>query len=79
MEERFKELAAQYCTIDTEDITNDMTFRDDLGFSSLDLMTFLGDLEDEFDTEFELGDDEQKLSNMRTVGDAIEFLKSYID
>ncbi len=79
MEERFKELAAQYCTIDAEDITNDMTFRDDLGFSSLDLMTFLGDLEDEFDTEFELGDDEQKLSNMRTVGDAIEFLKSYID
>ncbi|MBR1662884.1 MAG: acyl carrier protein [Ruminococcus sp.] len=79
MEERFKELAAQYCTIDAKDITNDMTFRDDLGFSSLDLMTFLGDLEDEFDTEFELGDDEQKLSNMRTVGDAIEFLKSYID
>ena len=42
-------------------------------------MTFLGDLEDEFDIEFELGDDEQKLSNMRTVGDAIEFLKDNID
>ncbi|MBR1563480.1 MAG: acyl carrier protein [Ruminococcus sp.] len=78
MEEKFKELVSNYCTLAAEDIKDDMSFREDLGFSSLDLMTFLGDLEDEFDIEFELGDDEQKLSNMRTVGDAIEFLKDNI-
>ena len=74
MEEKFKELVSNYCTLAAEDIKDDMSFREDLGFSSLDLMTFL----DEFDIEFELGDDEQKLSNMRTVGDAIEFLKDNI-
>ena len=79
MEEKFKEIVSNYCTLTAEDITDDMSFRDDLGFSSLDLMTFLGDLEDEFDIEFDLGEDEQKLSNMRTVGDAIEFLKDNID
>ncbi|MBR1752035.1 MAG: acyl carrier protein [Ruminococcus sp.] len=79
MEEKFKEIAAQYCTKNADEITNEMSFRDDLGFSSLDLMTFLGDLEDEFDVEFELGDDEKKLSNVQTVGDAINFLQEYLD
>lgn len=79
MEEKFKEIVARYCTVKAEDITNDMSFRDDLGLSSLDLMTFLGDLEDEFDVEFELGEDEQKLSNVRTVEDAMNMLKEYME
>ncbi len=79
MEAKFKEIIAQYCGVKAEDITHDMSFRDDLGLSSLDLMTFLGDLEDEFDVEFDLGADEHKLSNIRTIGDALEFLKGYMD
>ncbi len=79
MEEKFKEIVARYCSVKAEDIKNDMSFRDDLGLSSLDLMTFLGDLEDEFDVEFELGEDEQKLSNVRTVEDAMNMLKEYME
>lgn len=79
MEEKFKEIIARYCSVKAEDIKNDMSFRDDLGLSSLDLMTFLGDLEDEFDVEFELGEDEQKLSNVQTVEDAMNMLKEYLD
>jgi acyl carrier protein len=79
MEQQFKEIVARYCDVSAEDMTNDMSFRDDLGLSSLDLMTFLGDLEDEFDVEFDLGADEHKLSNIRTVGDALEFLKEYME
>ncbi len=79
MEEKFKEIVARYCSVKAEDIKNDMSFRDDLGLSSLDLMTFLGDLEDEFDVEFELGEDEQKLSNVQTVEDAMNMLKEYLD
>ena len=56
-----------------------MSFRDDLGLSSLDLMTFLGDLEDEFDVEFDFGEDEQKLSRVQTVGSALEMLKEYME
>ena len=57
MEEKFKEIVAHYCKSDVKEITDDMSLRDDLGLSSLDLMTFLGDLEDEFDVEFNFGED----------------------
>ena len=76
MEERFKNIIANYCTVPAEEITNEMNFRSDLNFSSLDLMTFLGDLEDEFDVEFDMGD-EQKLAHLQTVGDAIALLNEY--
>lgn len=56
-----------------------MSFRDDLGLSSLDLMTFLGDLEDEFDVEFNFGEDEQKLTGITTVESAMELLKEYME
>lgn len=79
MEEKFKEIVARYCTVKAEDITDEMSFRDDLGLSSLDLMTFLGDLEDEFDVEFDFGEDEQKLSRVQTVGSALEMLKEYME
>ena len=34
-------------------MTEDMRFREDLKFSSLDFMSFLGELEDTFDIEVE--------------------------
>ncbi len=79
MEEKFKEIISQYCSVEAEDITNDMNIRSDLGLSSLDLMTFLGDLEDEFDVEFDFGDGGQQLAGINTVSDAIEMLKGYLD
>ena len=78
-ESKFKEIAARYCSVKAEDIKNDMSFRDDLGLSSLDLMTFLGDLEDEFDVEFNFGEDESKLSRITTVESAMELLQEYLD
>ena len=54
MEEKFKKLAEQYCSVKAEEMDDNMRFREDLGFSSLDLMTFLGELEDEFDIEFNI-------------------------
>ena len=79
MEEKFKEIAARYCSIDASEITNDMSLRSDLGLSSLDTMTFLGDLEDEFDIDFEFTDDDQRIAGINTVGDAVELLREYID
>ena len=46
-EMQFKEIVAQYCQVEPEDMTNDMRFREDLGFTSLDFMSFLGELEEE--------------------------------
>ncbi len=50
---------------------NDMRFREDLGFSSLDFMSFLGELEDTFDVELE----EEDALKVLTVGEALELLE----
>ncbi len=70
-EKQFKEIVAQYCNMDPEKITNDMRFREDLGFSSLDFMSFLGELEDTFDIELE----EEDLVQILTVAEALELLE----
>ena len=79
MEKQFKEIAERYCSVKADDITNDMNLRNDLGLSSLDLMTLLGDVEDEMDIEFEFGEDEGKLAGIVTVEDALNLMKEYID
>ena len=70
-EMQFKEIVAQYCSMDPEHNTNDMRFREDLGFSSLDFMSFLGELEDTFDIELE----EEDLVQILTVAEALELLE----
>ena len=79
MEQKFKEIAERYCTLKADEITNDMKLRDDLGLSSLDLMTLLGDIEDEFDIEFEFGEDDSKLAGIVTVEDAVNLIKEYME
>lgn len=74
MEEKFKALVAQYCDVKAEDMTEEMRFREDLKFSSLDFMSFLGELEDTFDIEVE----EEKVLEIRTLGEALEYLKKEV-
>jgi acyl carrier protein len=71
-EMQFKNIIAQYSKIKPEEIQNDMKFREDLGFSSLDFMSFLGEVEDVFDIELE----EQEALKIFTVGEALELLES---
>ena len=73
-EKQFKEIVAQYCDVLPEDMTNEMRFREDLGFSSLDFMSFLGELEDTFDVELEEEDAVQVL----TVGEALDLLNRLV-
>ena len=58
----FLNIVAEYCNTPADEITNDMRFIEDLGFSSLDFMTFLGDLEDTFDVEI---DEDHQYSHYR--------------
>ncbi len=71
-EMQFKEIVAQYCQVKAEDMTNDMRFREDLGFSSLDFMSFLGEVEDTFDVELE----EEEVLKVLTLEDALKMLES---
>lgn len=70
-EMQFKEIVAQYCQVEPEDMTNDMRFREDLGFTSLDFMSFLGELEDTFDVELE----EEDVVQVLTIEEALELLQ----
>ena len=45
-EMEFKNIVAQYSKVKPEEMTGDMRFREDLGFTSLDFMSFLGELEE---------------------------------
>ena len=44
---------------------------EDLGFTSFDFMSMLGEIEDEFDVEVE----QAEAANIRTVGEAVEYLE----
>lgn len=68
----FLEVVANYCDKSADELTEDMRFREDLGFNSLSFMTFLGDLEDTFDIELE----EEDALKITTVGEALELFES---
>ena len=72
-EMKFKNIVAQYMNVAPEEITNNMRFREDLGFSSLDFMSFLGELEDTFDIELE----ESEVMKIVTIGEALELLDNF--
>ncbi len=67
----FKNIVAQYSNVPVEEMTENKRFREDLGFSSLDFMSFLGELEDHFDVDVE----QENALQVRTIGEALEMLK----
>ena len=71
-EMKFNSIVAQYCQVKPENMTGELRFREDLGFSSLDFMSMLGELEDEFDIELE----EDKIINIHTIKEAMDMIKS---
>ncbi len=73
--EEFKDLVAQYTKFAASEITDDMSLRDDLGLSSLDFMTFLGELEDAFDIEIDL----DRAVQIETIGEAIEMMNELVE
>ena len=73
--QEFLEIVAKYCDKDASEITEDMRFREDLGFNSLSFMTFLGDLEDTLDVELE----EDEALRITTIGEALEYMKTLLE
>ena len=71
-EMEFKNIVAQYSKVAPEEMNNEMRFREDLGFSSLDFMSFLGELEDTFDIELE----ENEVMKIVTLGEALQLLEN---
>ena len=76
MEEIFKtmqDLIAEQFAIDTDEISMDSSFVDDLGADSVDLVELVMAMEEEFD----IGEiDEEDLAGLKTVGDCVRYLSS---
>ena len=76
MEEIFKtmqDLIAEQFAIDTDEISMESSFVDDLGADSVDLVELVMAMEEEFD----IGEiDEEDLAGLKTVGDCVRYLSS---
>ncbi len=72
MFDKLVEIICNYVEVEAENITEDSRFMEDLGFTSFDFMSMLGELEDEFDVEI----DQQEVANVRTVGEAVAYIES---
>ena len=76
VEEIFKtmqDLIAEQFAIDTDEISMDSSFVDDLGADSVDLVELVMAMEEEFD----IGEiDEEDRSGRKTVSDCVRYLSS---
>lgn len=74
MEEIFKtmqDLIAEQFAIDTDEISMESSFVDDLGADSVDLVELVMAMEEELD----IGEiDEEDLTALKTVGDCVRYL-----
>ncbi len=69
---KVKEIISEQFNVEEDSIHLDTSFRDDLNADSLDLVELIMGLEDEFDLQIE--DDE--VDSIKTIGDAVEFIKN---
>lgn len=72
--EKLQKIIAEVLNVDTEKVTWDTTFVDDLGADSLDIFQIVMGIEEEFDIEIPTEEVEQIVS----VGDAVEQIKRLI-
>ncbi|NLY54729.1 MAG: acyl carrier protein [Firmicutes bacterium] len=70
-----RKMIAEHLNKDEEQITLESSFRDDLGADSLDLVEMIMGMEEMFDIEI----DEGEAESIKTVGDAIRFIKKHIE
>ena len=70
--EKLQKIIAEVLNVDTEEVTPDTTFVDDLGADSLDIFQIVMGIEEEFDIEIP----NEQAEKIVTVGDAVEQIKA---
>lgn len=74
--DKLKAIIAQQFGVEEDSITTEMSFEDDLGADSVDIVELSMALEEEFDVE-EMGEDD--VANIQTVGDLLKFLQERLE
>lgn len=72
MFEQIKELILNYVDVDADTITENSRFIEDLGFTSYDFMSMLGEVEETFGVQVE----EEAVLTLSTISDAIKYFES---
>ena len=75
MLERIIDIIKEQLNIDDVEITEDTSFKDDLGVDSLDLLELVMAFEEEYNIEL----NPEELEGISTVGEIMEFIKKYTD
>ncbi len=71
MFEKLVGVITNYVEVKKEDIKPESRFMEDLGFSSFDFMSMLGEIEEELDIEI----NPEEAANIRTVQEAADYLE----
>ena len=71
MKEKVLQIIAEQLNMEPEDLEPEMGFVDDLNQDSIELVELIMSLEDEFGIEV----DEEKLEQVRTVGDVLDLVE----
>ena len=74
MFEKLVNIICNYVEVEPEDVHPETRFMEDLGFTSFDFMSMLGEIEDEFDVEVQ----QEEAANIRTVQEAVSYLEKLV-
>lgn len=72
-EDRVKEIIAKELEVEVKQLTPEAKFIEDLGADSLDIVELVMALEEEFSLEIP----DEEADKLKTVGDAMNYLKSH--
>ena len=72
-EDRVKEIIAKELEVDAKQLTSEAKFIEDLGADSLDIVELVMALEEEFGLDIP----DEDADKLKTVGDAMNYLKSH--
>lgn len=70
MFDQLVDIIVNYVEVKKEDIKPESRFMEDLGFTSFDFMSMLGEVEETLDVEI----DQEEAANIRTVQEAADYL-----
>ena len=74
MFDQLKDIIVNYVEVKKEDIKPESRFIEDLGFTSFDFMSMLGEIEDTLVLEI----DQEEVVNIRTVQEAVDYLATLV-
>lgn len=69
---KLQEIIVEELGVDTEEVTMEATFADDLGADSLDLFELVMSIEDTFGVAIP----NEELANIKTVKDAVDYIEA---